>query len=49
MPRMQLSERRGSLTVLTLAGRLVLDEGDVPLRERIDALDITYIHRSLSC
>ena len=39
MPRMQLSERRiGAVTVLTLAGRLVLDEGDVPLRERVDAL-----------
>ncbi len=36
---MLLSERRiGDVTVLTLGGRLVIDEGDVPLRNRIDAL-----------
>lgn len=39
VPLMKLTERRiGGVTVLALAGRLVLDEGDVPLRERIDAL-----------
>lgn len=39
MPAMQLSERRiGAVSILELAGRLVLDEGEVPLREHIDAL-----------
>lgn len=39
MPSLQLSERRiGGVSVLGLAGRLVLDEGDLPLREHIDAL-----------
>jgi anti-sigma B factor antagonist len=39
MSRMQIAERRvGGVTVLKLKGRLVLEEGDVPLRERIDAL-----------
>ena len=39
MSRMQIAERRvGDVTVLKLTGRLVLEEGDVPLRERIDAL-----------
>jgi anti-anti-sigma factor len=37
--RMHISEQRiGDITVLNLAGRLVLEEGDVPLRESIDAL-----------
>jgi anti-sigma B factor antagonist len=36
---MRFSEQRiGDVTVLALAGRLVLDEGDVPLREHIEAL-----------
>ena len=39
MATLQMSERRhGDVTVLTLAGRLVLDEGDGPLRDRIDSL-----------
>jgi anti-sigma B factor antagonist len=39
VPGMQVLERRiGDVTLLTLAGRLVLGEGDVALRERIDAL-----------
>jgi anti-anti-sigma factor len=39
MPQIQISERRfGDVTVLALAGRLVLGEGDGPLRERIEAL-----------
>ena len=42
-PPLQITERRiGDLTVLTLAGRLILDEGDLPLPKRIDAL----IHES---
>ena len=39
MPQLAITERRvGGVTILALAGRLVLDEGDAPLRERIDAL-----------
>ena len=39
MSRMQIDERRaGDVTVLTLTGRLVLEDGDAPMRERIDAL-----------
>ncbi len=39
MPRMQVSERRvGSVTVLDLKGRLVLEEGVPLLRERIERL-----------
>ena len=39
MPPLQIVERRvGEVTFLTLAGRLILDEGENPLRERIDAL-----------
>lgn len=39
MPHIQIDERRvGDFTVLTLRGRLVLDEGEAPLREHIDAL-----------
>ena len=39
MPGMQISEERvGEVTILTASGRLVLGEGDVLLRERIDAL-----------
>ena len=39
MPHMHISERRvGDVTILTLKGRLVLEEGDAPLREHIDAL-----------
>lgn len=39
MSRIQIDERRvGDVTALTLSGRLVLDEGDAPMRERIDAL-----------
>jgi len=39
MATIQVSERRvGDVTVLTLAGRLVLDEGDAPFRERIESL-----------
>ena len=35
-----ISERRvGDVTILGLAGRLVLDDGDVLLRRRIDALN----------
>jgi len=36
---MVIQERRvGPVTILALKGRLVLDDGDVLLRERIDAL-----------
>ncbi len=39
MPRMEIVEQRiGDVTVLTLIGRLVLEEGTDPLRERIDSL-----------
>lgn len=39
MPHIQIDERRvGGITVLTLRGRLVLDEGDAPLRAHVDAL-----------
>jgi anti-sigma B factor antagonist len=39
MSRIQIAERRvGDVIILTLNGRLVLDEGDAPFRERIDAL-----------
>ena len=39
VPCMQVSERRiGDVTVLALAGRLVLEEGDLPLRQHVDAL-----------
>jgi anti-anti-sigma factor len=39
MPRLQIAERRADdVTFLTLAGRLILDEGENPLRARIDAL-----------
>ena len=39
MPPLQIAERRvGDVTFLTLAGRLILDEGENPLRARIDAL-----------
>jgi anti-sigma B factor antagonist len=39
MSRIQIDERRvGDVTVLTLTGRLVLEDGDAPMRERIDAL-----------
>jgi hypothetical protein len=36
---LNISERRiDDVTVLTLAGRLVLDDGDATLRERVGAL-----------
>src|SRR4051794_1055719 len=36
---MVIHERRvGAVTILGLSGRLVLDDGDVLLRERVDAL-----------
>jgi anti-sigma B factor antagonist len=36
---MVIQERRvGAVTILALRGRLVLDDGDVLLRERVDAL-----------
>lgn len=36
---MVIHERRvGAVTILALSGRLVLDDGDVLLRERVDAL-----------
>jgi anti-sigma B factor antagonist len=36
---MHISERRvDDVTILTLGGRMVLDEGDVPLRDHIDEL-----------
>jgi len=36
---MVIQERRvGAVTILALSGRLVLDDGDVLLRERVDAL-----------
>ena len=36
---MVIQERRvGTVTILALKGRLVLDDGDVLLRERVDAL-----------
>ena len=39
MSRIQIDERRtGDVTVLRLTGRLVLEDGDAPMRERIDAL-----------
>jgi anti-sigma B factor antagonist len=39
---MVIQERRvGAVAILALRGRLVLDDGDVQLRERIDAL----VHR----
>lgn len=39
MARMEIVERRNAgVTVLALAGRLVLDEGELPLREHIDRL-----------
>ena len=39
MPRMEIVERRvGDVTVLTLVGRLVLEEGTDPLREQINRL-----------
>jgi anti-sigma B factor antagonist len=39
MPQLTITERRyGGVTVLSLDGRLVLEEGDAPLRDRIDAL-----------
>jgi anti-sigma B factor antagonist len=39
MPPLAIAERRiGGVTVLALTGRLVLEEGDAPLRERIDGL-----------
>lgn len=39
MPHIQIDEHRvGEVTVLRLRGRLVLEEGDAPLREHIDAL-----------
>ena len=39
MPLMQIAERRvGPVTILTLTGRLILDEGEALLRQRIDAL-----------
>lgn len=39
MPPLQIAERRvGDVTFLTLAGRLILDEGENPLRAKIDAL-----------
>jgi anti-sigma B factor antagonist len=39
MPALRIAERRvGDVTFLTLAGRLILDEGEAPLREKIDAL-----------
>ena len=39
MARIDIVERRiGDVSILTLAGRLVLQEGTDPLRERIDSL-----------
>ena len=39
MPPLRIAERRvGDVTFLALAGRLILDEGEGPLREAIDAL-----------
>ena len=39
MSQLAISERRiGAVTVLALDGRLVLEEGEGPLRDRIDAL-----------
>jgi anti-sigma B factor antagonist len=39
MTYMQIEERRvGDVTVLRLRGRLVLEEGEAPLRKHIDAL-----------
>ena len=39
MTHMQIEERRvGEVTVLRLRGRLVLEEGEAPLRAHIDAL-----------
>jgi anti-anti-sigma factor len=39
MPPLQIAERRvGDVTFLTLAGRLILEEGENPLRAQIDAL-----------
>ena len=35
----QIAERRaGEVTILTLSGRIVLEEGDIPLREYVDDL-----------
>lgn len=39
MPPLQIAERRvGGVTFLTLDGRIVLEEGDTTLRDRVDAL-----------
>lgn len=39
MPALHIAERRaGEVTFLTLTGRLILDEGEGPLRDRIDGL-----------
>ena len=39
MPPLQIAERRvGNVTFLALAGRLILEEGENPLRERVDEL-----------
>jgi anti-anti-sigma factor len=39
MPPLQIAERRiGNVTFLALTGRLILEEGENPLRERVDAL-----------
>jgi len=39
MPHMQIAERRvGPVTILTLSGHLVLGDGDLLLKERIDRL-----------
>jgi len=56
MPRLKISEQRvGDVTVLTLTGRLVLGEGDIPLREHINTLiqegrvDLVLNLRHVSC
>ncbi len=39
MPQLTIAERRiGNVTVLALEGRLVLEEGEAPLRQRVDGL-----------
>jgi anti-sigma B factor antagonist len=39
MRQMQIEERVvGDVTILVLSGRLVLDEGEIPLRQRVDRL-----------
>ena len=39
MPLMQITERRvGPVTVLTLSGHLILGDGDLLLKERVDSL-----------